>query len=156
FTADKESVGENLPGGLIFSCLSHDIVAHETTHALLDGLHPRFKEPTNVDMLAFHEAFADIVALFQHFTLPDALADQIARSRGDLSLAATLAGLALQFGEAIGQRGALRTAIGRNPDPGDYLASQEPHQRGSILVAAVFDAFLQIYRRRTEDLFRLA
>ena len=58
----------------VFTCLSHDIVAHETTHALLDGMHRRFNEPTNPDVLAFHEAFADIVALFQHFTLPEVLA----------------------------------------------------------------------------------
>ena len=29
----------------VFTCLSHDIVAHETTHALLDGMHRRFQEP---------------------------------------------------------------------------------------------------------------
>ena len=31
-----------------------------------------------------------------------------------------------------------------------------PHERGAILVAAVFDAFLSIYERRTADLIRLA
>ena len=44
-------------GGIVFTCLSHDIVAHETTHALLDGLHRRYQEASNVDVLAFHEAF---------------------------------------------------------------------------------------------------
>ena len=32
----------------------------------------------NPDVLAFHEAFADIVALFQHFTFPEVLRHQIA------------------------------------------------------------------------------
>ena len=32
----------------------------------------------------------------------------------------------------------------------------EPHARGSLLVAAVFEAFLSIYRRRTADLVRIA
>ena len=32
----------------------------------------------------------------------------------------------------------------------------EPHARGSILVAAVFEAFLSIYRTRTADLLRIA
>ncbi|HYJ80004.1 MAG TPA: hypothetical protein VEW03_10405, partial [Longimicrobiaceae bacterium] len=47
------------PAGMVFTCLSHDVIAHETTHALLDGLHRRLGQPTNPDMLAFHEAFAD-------------------------------------------------------------------------------------------------
>ena len=34
----------------VFTCLSHDIVAHETTHALLDGLHRRFIEASNPDV----------------------------------------------------------------------------------------------------------
>ena len=61
------------------------MVAHETTHALLDGLDRRFIEPTNPDVLAFHEAFGDIVALFQHFTLREAaILDQIHKTSGDL------------------------------------------------------------------------
>jgi hypothetical protein len=42
----------------VFTCLSQDIIAHEVTHALLDGMHRRFNEPSNLDVLAFHEAFA--------------------------------------------------------------------------------------------------
>ena len=42
------------------------------------------------------------------------------------------------------------------PNPIAYEAATEPHDRGGILVAAVFDAFLAIYERRTADLLRLA
>ncbi len=31
-----------LPGSMIFTCLSHDVIVHETCHALLDGMHPYF------------------------------------------------------------------------------------------------------------------
>jgi hypothetical protein len=34
FNASQTDMGDQLPGGLIFGALSHDIVAHETTHAL--------------------------------------------------------------------------------------------------------------------------
>jgi len=148
--------GDNLPAGLVFNCLSHDIVAHETTHALLDGLHPRYKEPTGLDMLAFHEAFADIVALFQHFTLPAALRAAIQQSRGRAGLSNRLADLAEQFGQAIGQHGALRSAIKDKPTQSDYSSATEPHARGAVLVAAIFAAFRRVYDRKTRDLLRLA
>ena len=67
----RRAARDVLPGSVVFTAVSHDIVAHETTHALLDGLHRRYKEATNADVLAFHEAFADIVAVFQHFTMPE-------------------------------------------------------------------------------------
>ena len=34
--------------------------------------------------------------------------------------------------------------------------TSEPHDRGAILVAAVFGAFTKVYRARTRDLFRIA
>jgi len=167
FPASRTDPGDNLPGGMVFTCLSHDIVAHETTHALLDGIHRRFIEPSNVDILALHEAFADIVALFQHFSYPEVLHDQIARTRGDLESQNLLAQLAQQFGQALGRYGALRDALGGvDPQTGQWQPkpaapqeinrTTEPHARGAILVAAVFDAFLAIYKWRIADLLRIA
>ena len=166
FPALMQDAGSNLPGGLVFACLSHDVIAHETTHALLDGLHPYFTEASNADVLAFHEAFADIVALFQHFAQPEAVRHQIAKTRGNLTAANLLGDLARQFGQAIGARRALRKYVGDESTrvaplfaelpPENLSAVSEPHERGARLVAAVFDAFLMIYQSRVEDLLRIA
>jgi hypothetical protein len=155
------------PGGIVFGCLSHDIVAHETAHAILDGIHPRFMEVTQPDGLAFHEAFADIVAMFQHFTFLEVVKHQIAKTRGDMGVNSLLGELAQEFGRATGNRGSLRGALGkvnkangkwerRAPDPRRMQTEMEPHDRGSILVSAVFDAFVSIYESRIADLRRIA
>jgi hypothetical protein len=165
FPAREEDSGKHYPGGTVFTCLSHDIIAHETTHALLDGMHPYFSEPSNEDVLAFHEAFADIMALFQKFTYPEVIRHQIANARGDLETHSLLGQLAQQFGLATTGRGALRDALGteengvwkrRMPDARVLSTLRMPHQRGSILVAAVFDAFIALYNDRIADLLRIA
>jgi len=165
FEAAADDPGDHMPGSRVYACLSHDIVAHETTHAILDGMHRRFNEPTNPDVLALHEGFADIVALFQHFTLPEVLENEIGRTRGSIETESILGSLAVQFGRATGGRGALRDAIGHmengvwkrfSPDPADLQKRLTPHSRGAVLVAAVFDAFLAIYNARVADLLRIA
>jgi subtilisin family serine protease len=183
FDARSDDPAQQLPGGRVFTCLSHDIIAHETTHALLDGMHRQFLLPSNPDVHAFHEGFADCVAMLQHFTFPDLVAHQISATRGSIdSQENLLVQLAGQFGRATGMRAALRDAIGvvrpdstkpagsgandaptqgvkwepREVDPTEYSRTMESHARGRILVSAVFDAFLSIYRRRTSDLLRLA
>src|SRR5215203_1348315 len=203
FPAGDGDPGAEYPGGVVFTCLAHDIIAHETTHAILDGMHAHFVEATNPDVYAFHEAFADIVALFQRFTYPELLRDQIARARGRLDAGTLMTRLALQFGQATGRHQALRDALGhvvrqerakeehewrdrreeredgetpvtiadaaRNfdeearymwrrfqADPSLLAEVEEPHERGSFLVAAVFDAYLRIYEDRVADLKRIA
>jgi hypothetical protein len=157
FRADEESPGRNKPRQWVFTCLSHDIVAHETTHAVVDKLRYQYRYPTNPDALALHEAVADIVAIFQHFTFPDILRESIRTTRADVRSASPLIELAIQFGHGTGRGVALRSSLdGEEPDPTLYRTLVEPHDRGSILVAAVFDAFFSLYRSRVEDLFRIA
>jgi hypothetical protein len=167
FAAADQSQGANYPGGLVFTCLSPDIVAHETTHAILDSIHHRYLEDTNPDVAAFHEGFADIVALLQRFTFSDLVEHQLYASGGHLDRYTVLGELATQFGQALeGNRGALRSMIGRwdengqwvplRPSPSDYIDNVEPHDRGAVLVATIFDAFQRVYKYRTRDLLRIA
>jgi subtilisin family serine protease len=154
-----DTSGSVTRGSGVFGVVSHDIVAHETTHALLDGLHPRYSERTNVDMAAFHEAFADIVALFQHFAMPESLIRQIRQAQGDTNqIGRRLGQLAQQFGNATGMHGALRRFVGEDEKSPTRLTENmtEPHVRGAILVSAIFAAFLTIYKSRCADLIRLA
>jgi hypothetical protein len=198
FTASAADIGRNIPGQVVFTCLAHDVVAHECTHALLDGIRPQFMEPTNDDVAAFHEGFADIVALLQHFSNNQAVLEAL-RGTGGLLYRPELSpevkprtngangapavangnsgneksssgalitaeepsdnpvfGLAKQFGDAIGLHGPLRVMIGTPPDPTILATKTEPHDRGSVLVAAIFDAFFKIFLNRTRDLWRIA
>src|SRR5260370_42240913 len=55
----------------------------------------------------------------------------------------------------MGTRKALREALGTEPDPKLMQTAIEPHNRGAILVAAVFEAFFNVYIERTRDLMRI-
>ena len=110
----QKPAGFTVSKGLIFTALSHDVIAHETTHALLDGLRSSFAVPTNPDVLAFHEGFADLVALFLHFSYPGVVEQAIRESRGAIARGSLLSDVAREFGYARSRNGggtALRSAI---------------------------------------------
>lgn len=173
FRAGKEPAGFVVPEGMIFTALSHDIIVHETTHALLDGLRSAFLMPSNPDVAGFHEGFSDIIALLMHFSHPGVVAQAIGDARGSLSQSRLLSDLAREFGYARGTRGntgarPLRSAIdvaeiqafdsdvqGGEP-PTQYEPGMEAHRLGSVLASAIFEAFVTIARRKTERLLRIA
>lgn len=154
-----------------FLCLSHDVVAHETAHALLDGLRDKFMAPSSPDQAALHEAFADIVALLSVFGLrevvqhliapiedPDAPAGYIRKSmltREKLQETALL-GLAeeMRTENEDARVNALRRSVTIDPDPRilGRLEFQEEHRRGEVLVAAVMRAFLLAWVARIKNL----
>ena len=173
FNAGKKPAGFTLQNGLICTALSHDIIAHETTHALLDGLRSAFLDPTNVDVPAFHEGFSDLVALFLHFTYVDVVEQAVREAGGNFTHGTLLTDIAREFGYARAKGGeaeALRSGVdvkGLAPFDSDVLPSKdggprvydsklEPHELGSVLVSAVFEAFATIVRRKTDRLYRIA
>lgn len=154
FSAAQEVSGKNVPFGLVYTALQHDVIVHEMSHALLDGLRSHLLMPTNADVLAFHEGFADLVAIFQRFTYADVVRSGIRSSRGRLRDAPVFTNIALQFGQTTGLHTALRSAVlgagCRHED------STEPHERGSVLVAAVYEAFSTVYERKIARVMKLA
>lgn len=160
-------------GAVVLNCLSHDIVAHETTHAVVDGLRPRFMEPSSPDQAAFHEGFADIVALLSVFSLREVVEFAVGEAidsrstTGMVNLAGltiealtrgVLLGLGEQFGEGLsGVHGeSLRRSVRLKPSRTlkDTREFQEEHRRGELLVGAVLRAFLAAYRARLTTLGR--
>jgi hypothetical protein len=140
----------------MFTCLSVDVVAHEVTHAIVDRVRKYFREPTNDDVYAWHEAVADLVALFHHFLFRDVVAKAIASSHGDIGAGSAILDLAQEFGVSTGRGAALRAAISTEPTPAAFRAATEPHERGACFVAGVFDAFLEVHKSSIADLKRLS
>jgi hypothetical protein len=122
------------------------------------------------------EGFADICALLLHFSHRDTLLDTIRRTGGVIYKSALRSGgetsssdaqiqeelvqnnpfitVAPGFGEAMGWTTGLRSALSK-ADPTAIQKVTEPHQRGQILLAAIFDAFFSIYVRRSQNLFKI-
>jgi hypothetical protein len=159
FQAAESVGGRNIPYGTVFTCLSHDIIAHEVTHALLDGLRSHLTIPSNPDVLAFHEAFADLVAFLQRFSYREVVLAALSTSGGDLAKATSLVELARQFTQTTGLGECVRQAFDRNLTAHEVRRrrnSDECHERGSVLVAAIFDAFDTVFKRKIKRYVRLA
>ena len=152
--------------GTVYTCLSHDIVVHETTHALLDALRERYMDPSGPDQAAFHEGFSDVVALLSVYSQIELVVELLrrqARNREfltdeEVSAEAlkdtALFGLAEQMGrEMDAVRGdALRRSAKmiENLDWLDDPEFREPHRRGEVLVAAVMHGFLRVWTDRLQ------
>jgi hypothetical protein len=161
---------KGLSGRPVFTALSHDVVVHETTHALLDALRERYMLPSNPDQASFHEGFADVIALLSVFALPEVVGHLLAPPNGKKGGAKTIAraniepdalqqsalfGLADQMGKELdGLRGsALRRSAEIEADPKilDDPEFSEAHRRGEVFVAAVMRAFIAAWSKRVKD-----
>ena len=140
----------------VFTSLSSDIITHEVSHAILDGLRPYFHEPTSPDVLAFHEAFADLMAMFQRFGFRDFIKAQLRRANGDISIGTLLNAIAPEIGDVIGEETGVRHYMAKFGRPDELRkggrdsvvtlleVGDDVHKRGAVLAEAVFEAFVNI------------
>lgn len=147
--------GRSQPGARVYTALSREIVIHEMSHALLDGLRPNFMRPTHKDIPALHEGLADLIAVFMKFTQPEVVEQAIERTQGNLR-DDLLASIGREFGFTLTDgRSPLRTALilpGLGKDIRDdqrYAQQEEAHELGSVLLSAVFHAFIEVFERYT-------
>ncbi|HEX8621418.1 MAG TPA: hypothetical protein VF718_05550 [Allosphingosinicella sp.] len=154
YDAGCEVAGRVPPKGRIFLCLSHDVVAHEVTHALLDGLRARFDFDAHKEINAFHEAFADLIAVLQRFSYSEVVKDALRRTGGDFHEDPSFLRFGFQFAQSEGKY------VEREPDLGDaparFNADLETYEMGTILLSAILEALFRVYKRKAEPLMRLA
>ena len=151
--------------GTVFTCLSYDIVAHEATHALLDGLRRSYLLPSSPQQAAFHEGFADVVALLSVFKQREVVDTVLTPAKKDIAdgrvikksgltvpvlRETALLMLAEQMGgELSGVRGdALRKSAKLTRSKTHLAQYTECHDLGEVLAAAMLNAFLEVWVRR--------
>ncbi|QDV38296.1 gluzincin family metallopeptidase [Tautonia plasticadhaerens] len=127
----------------IWTCLSHDIVAHELGHAILDSFRPQFLFSLHVDTGAIHESMGDLLALFSALEHKPVVERLFRDSGGDLRRPSTISNLAEQFGIGLGGVGmpSLRSALQGPPYP---EAGFEVHDRSTTWTAAIYEILIRL------------
>ena len=130
------------PPPVIFTCRSLDIVAHETGHAVLDGLKPGWITSTAPQTGALHEAFGDLTAIFVALSQMDQVEAFIAQSKANLHDKNFLASMAEEFGNALGRPNGLRNA------DNDLKLSQvgtEVHDLSQVFTGGMYDVLADMF-----------
>jgi hypothetical protein len=138
--------GDFLPGGSkarVYTCRSLDIVAHETGHAILDGLKPGWlmaDQPPQTGGL--HEAFGDLTAIFLALSQLDQCEAVIAQTKANLHDKTFLADIAEQFGLALGRPNGLRNA---DTDFTLDEAGDQVHALSQVFTSAIYDILADLF-----------
>jgi hypothetical protein len=160
-TTAEDARARHFAGSYVFTALSHDVIVHEVTHALLAGMRAHFFDRTTLDVEAFHEGFADLVAIFQKFTYRPLVESALRSSGGSLRVQSLLTQVAREFGQTRSTaHDFLRSPID-DDDTGEPLPcyddpDHDKYSLGSVFTSAVFDAFVTIYERKIARVLRVA
>ena len=152
---DRDSCGlhffyfEGRQGEPVYTCLSHDIVAHELGHAVLDGLKPGYNEVSSSETAGFHEYFGDALAMMASLGTPETALTVAKESGETLSACNVVSAIASEFGAALQGlpdeeylRGAWNertvTELRKNK-------SQEEHDWSEVLTGVYYELLAHLY-----------
>jgi hypothetical protein len=136
------------PSQPTYTCLSHDIIAHETGHAILDGLRPYYYDFTSLETAAFHEFIADLTGMLAALR-NNLIRDDVAKKKEKLDSENAINMLAEQFGQEVYGRPALR--MSENKATMETIASLDsPHDCSQVLLGAVFRILCRIVDKYKE------
>src|SRR2546427_2158052 len=134
------------PGLKVFTNLSHDILSHETGHAVLDGIAPDLYDAASPQSLALHEAIADLTALVMSFrsgTLRKGVLDQ---TGGSIEASNAFSSIAAEFGADLdpkGHAGYLRNLL--NEKTLDQVDNLEPHELSEVLTGGLYMVMMWLH-----------
>lgn len=154
---------EATPNRTVYTSLSHDIVCHETGHAILDGIAPDLYNCISPQALALHEAVADLTALTLALRSDPLRETVLYQTGGDLRNNTAFTRVAEEFGSANDSRSdALRSLFNqRTLDPNDEskdefgrpnrVARNEPHDLSEVLSGAFYSVLLKIFEDKKQQ-----
>ncbi|MEX2546933.1 MAG: hypothetical protein WD830_03995 [Chloroflexota bacterium] len=133
-----------LDGSIYHTSLVHDIVAHETGHALLDAVRDRYTEGNHRETAAIHEAVGDLAAVFAAFS-HEIVREQFLASAGPTLRGPNLvASIAEDFQTSADGTLALRD-LARPVDPSVLRETTDPHVLSLQFSGAMWEALIQMY-----------
>jgi hypothetical protein len=131
-----------------YSCLSHDIIAHETGHAVLDGIRPYYYEDTSLETRAFHEFVADLTAILMALRNNDVRHELEKLTEGKLEKRTFVSDLGETFGKHTKNREYVRTAVQKpKVTMNDLREGRSPHFCSQVLTGAMWDIIARMARK---------
>jgi hypothetical protein len=148
-----DNLGTDRP--IIHTCLSHDIISHETAHAILDGIVPDLYHSILPQSLAIHEAIADLTALIMAFRSPALRKAVLDQTNGSIKESTAFSRIAEEFGAQRQRHGLLRPLRSllndkKMPDaPGLRIS---PHELSEVLSGALYTVMVKMHEKRINQI----
>ncbi len=139
----------------VFTALSHDIVTHETGHAIFDGIAPDLYNAVSPQSLAMHEAIADLTALLMAFRLKSLREAVLEEKGGSIEESSGFSGIAAEFASERDPNGRhlflrnLNNKKSLNPSAGEnHVSTVEPHELSEVLGGTLYAVLKKMYQAR--------
>lgn len=130
----------------VFTAHSQDIIAHETAHAIIDGVAPDLYHAQNPEGLAIHEAMADLTTLLMAFRSRKLASRVLEQTRGSIERSTAFTTVAKQFGSALREnRHALRNLRNDRKMSDPDLDKTEPHALSEVLSGALYEVVYRVH-----------
>jgi hypothetical protein len=123
-------------------CRSVDITAHETGHAILDGLKPQWEKGT-VETRGMAETFGDLTAMFVVTSQLDLCEIVLKENQGNFQESSILSLFGAGFGADGHAEAPIRNAINSVKYQDDYAF---PYEYGEVLIGALYDILVEMIR----------
>lgn len=139
---------------IVHTSLSRDIVAHETGHAILDGISPDLYDALDPQASALHEAIADLTALslaFRSRNLRDAVLRQ---TNGSIADSSPFSSIGEEFGggvDAVGNLGFLRNLHNDRTVPAEPANQVEEHGLSEVLTGALYSFMRRLHEKKRAE-----
>jgi hypothetical protein len=134
---------------IIYTSLARDIVAHETGHAILDGIAPHLWFAFTPQSRALHEAIADLTALLVSIDSRTLRLAVLRKTKGSIEQSTHFSALAEQFGMQRGT-GALRNLYDPDLVLGPGIRDEE-HDLCRVLAAALYSVLVKMHADRKQQ-----